>query len=209
MHGDLESFFGGGHEVVPHDTHQHDIFEEALFPVQSAAEGAMQVFSMGMGLAHLLHDTAHMTVTHLHGLHSHDAQTDTETSASQGWHEVNGVGNEPHLHLLRHSEAHDANGDGVSDAASRNLGINAVGGSTHQVVSLDWHDASGHLHHSHGKDSDGDGWTDDVERLAGTNPHDPNSHPSLVEAHHFPAGSGENLPGTIDVTPSAAPWYSV
>ena len=207
MLGDLESLFGGGHELVHHDAHLHDTFEEASY-FQNAAEGLIQALTVGTGLSDLLHHTHSLTDTQSHDLNSQDFPVG-DNSHQDHWHEVSDLGGQAHLHLLRHSEAHDSNGDGVSDAASKDLGVGAVGGSTHHAVSVDWHDASGHLHHSHGKDSDGDGWTDDVEQLAGTNPYDATSHPSLVEAHHFPEGSGENLPGTMDVTPSAAPWLPV
>lgn len=208
MHGELESLLGAGHEMVHHDNHLHDTFEEA-YSWQNAAEGLTQALTVGVGLSDLLHHTHSLTDMHSHDLHSQDSQSSDNFPHQDNWHDVSDRDSQAHLHLLRHSEAHDSNGDGVSDAASRDLGIGAIGEGTHHVVSLDWHDANGHLHHSHGKDSDGDGWTDDLEQLAGTNPYDATSHPSLVEAHHFPTGTGENLPGTIDVTPSASPWLPV
>ena len=206
MHGDLESFFGGGHEIIHYDSHLHDPMEEAVFPVLGAAEGVMQVFSLGDNFAHLLHDTIPATDFHSHFLDHQDHQAGAYVNDYHDWHDVGGVGHDVHLHILRHSEAQDSNSDGVSDAASRDLGIDPYNVHAHQPVVVDWHDTSGSLHHSSGKDSDGDGWSDDLERLAGTNPYDGASHPSLVEAHHYPAGSDENLPGTIDVVPAALPW---
>ena len=208
MHGDLESLFGGGHETVHHDTHQHDIFEEASH-FQNMGEGLVQALAMGTGLSSLLHPTSSLTDMHSHDLHLQDSEASDNFTHQNYWHDVSDLGSQAHLHLLRHSEAHDSNGDGVSDAASKDMGIGSIGEGTHHIVSLDWHDTNGHLHHSHGKDSDGDGWPDDLEQLAGTNPYDAASHPSLVEAHHFPTGTDENLPGTIDVTPSASPWLPV
>lgn len=202
--------FSGGHEMVHHDSHLHEI-GEGTFHFQDAADNLMQSLTARTEVADLLHHVHSLPDTHdLHSqnLHSNDF-LESEHSSQGTWHDVGDPGDQAHLHLLRHSEAHDSNGDGVSDAASRDLGIGSVDGGAHQSVSLDWHDAGSHLHHSHSKDSDGDGWTDDVEQLAGTDPYNAASHPFLVEAHHFPAGSGENLPGTVDVTPSAAPWLPV
>lgn len=206
MHGIFDSLLGGGHDLVSHDTHLHDVVEETPLLALGAAEGAMQIFHLGAHLTHALHDTTHLTDAHhpRHDSHAHTADHDTHNP--RGWQDVGSAGSPPHLHLLRHSEAHDSNGDGISDAASKDLGLDPYAHNPHSSVHVDWHDASGHLHHSHGKDSDGDGWPDDIERMIGTDPHNAASHPSLVEAHHYPAGSDENLPGTMDVTPSTTLW---
>jgi hypothetical protein len=208
MHGIFDSFMGGGHESVHHDTHLNDVFEEAPLSMAAPTEATMQVFGFDTHLIHPLHgilqpETHHSSIDH------QDHLADTDTFDHNVWHDVNTMGHEAHLHLVNHSQAQDSNGDGISDAVSNVLGVDSYAGGVHHTTNLDWQDASGHLHHSHGPDSDHDGWTNDLERLVGTDPNNPASHPSLVEAHHFPAGSDENLPGTIDVTPSSAPWYSV
>ena len=204
MHGDLDAFFGGGHETVHHDTHLQDAQDEAPFLVAGAADAAAQMFHFGANLTHIFHDTAHLSDAHHHEPDHQDNHADHEAQDLRGWQEVGSAAHTPHLHLLRHSEAQDSNGDGLSDAASKDLGIDAYATGAHRPIRVDWHDAAGHLHHSHGKDSDG--WADDLERLSGTNPYSATSHPSLVEAHHFPAGSEENLPGTVDISPSSSPW---
>lgn len=203
MHGDIESFFGGGHEVVHHDAHLHDAADEAALVALSATVAA-QAFNFGSNLPHLLHNTVHFHDTH-HGSDQDNHQNDLDTHDPRLWQDASGLDHDLHLHLLKHSEAHDSNGDGVSDAASKDMGIDPSS-EYHQAVSVTWRDAHGHLHNNQGKDSDGDGWSDDIERVMGTDLYDAGSHPTLVEAHHFPAGSDENLPGTIDVTPSSSPW---
>lgn len=114
-----------------------------------------------------------------------------------------------HLHLRQHSDAQDSNGDGVSDAASRDLGLDPYSVHGHHNFDVNWQDAGGHLHTNHGRDSDGDGWSDHLESAIGTDPHNSSNHPSLVEARHYPEGSDENLPGTYDATHANAPWQSL
>lgn len=52
---------------------------------------------------------------------------------------------------------------------------------------------------SNALDSDLDGFSNAVEQALGTNRYDLTSHPAVVEAHHFPAGTQVNLPDTIDI----------
>jgi hypothetical protein len=96
-----------------------------------------------------------------------------------------------HLHLVPESRAADTDGDGVSDATEVHLGTDPLDPSSQPVVGLGPYDRA---------DSDGDGFTDVAELRTGTDPMDPQSQPKLVQARHYPAGSDENLPGTLDVS---------
>ena len=203
MHGDIETFFGEGHDLIHHDAHHlEDADETALLPLDTVFQG----FSSGTSLTDFQPWQNSVPYMHTPGFDHHEPHTDFDTHDLREWQDVGNTDNTVHLHLLRHSNAVDSNSDGISDAASTDLRIDPFSGDTPPNMNLDWRDASGQVHHDHSIDSDGDGWSDGLERLVGTNPYDAASHPSLVEAHHFPAGSDENLPGTIDVTPSSQLW---
>lgn len=189
MHHDFDGMFGDSHDVGHHVSHLHDETDENQLPTSDTT-----------------HNQFHLLDLHDYGTDQQSLGASTDAHHLHGWHDENYVNHSPHLHLERHSEAADSNGDGISDAVSKDLGLDPFDTNAHHTVDLGWHDSNGRLHHTNGRDSDHDGWPDDLERLAGTDSRDAASHPSLVEAHHFPAGSDENLPGTADVTPQFQPW---
>ncbi len=203
MHGGIETFFGEGDDLIHHDAHHlEDAGETALLPLDTLT----QDFNFGASLTDFQPWQHSVPDMHTPGFDHHEPHTDFDTHDLREWQDVGNTNNTVHLHLLRHSNAVDSNSDGISDAASTDLRIDPFSGDTLPNIDLDWRDASGQVHHDHSVDSDGDGWSDGLECLVGTDPYNAASHPSLVEAHHFPAGSDENLSGTIDVTPSSQLW---
>ena len=219
---DLGSIFGGHHGGDHHDTghdgaDHHDTGHEG-FEADEAHLLDVPLFASGAPLssAHAVGQVGHtaypVDALGHHGttdqsFHDHrDHPVLDETPDLRPWHSADVVEYGPRLHMARHSEAIDSNHDGVSDAASRDLGLDPDAVHAHQPFQVDYVDRFGRAHHGGGRDSDGDGFADALERAVGTDPHDASSHPTIVEAHHFPAGSDENLPGTIDVVPSDQTW---
>lgn len=218
MSGDIHGIFGGddgtdysdlGHQELCHpdlghyDTEPHEPqgADVPLFAAGALPPSVHQVDSE-------THFAPHPLEHHGDSNRPYDSPPDTqvyrEVSDLRAWNDI-GIAHHD-LHILKHSDAEDSNNDGISDAASRDMGIDPDAVRAHHTLELDYVDRLGHLHHADGKDSDGDGYVDDLERLVGTDPYDAASHPSIVEAHHFPAGSDKNLPGTIDVVPLDHLW---
>jgi hypothetical protein len=212
---DLNGLFGGSggaehndpghHDLGHHDLEANDPHSSGLplFDLDALSLSA-HTFDYANHLGHHLDSHDHHDAAH----HGGEAQESREYDTSpdwRSWHDISGS-SETRLHMLHHSEAQDSNHDGVSDAASGDLGIDPFAPHSHETFHMDYVDREGHIHRPGGRDSDGDGFTDDVERAMGTDPYDASSHPSIVEAHHFPAGSDDNLPGTLDVMPSDNIW---
>lgn len=101
------------------------------------------------------------------------------------------------LHSLLDSNALDFDHDGFSDAVEHHCGTDPYDSLDHPSL-MDWH--------LQRLDSDGDGFPDTFEHFMGTDPHSALSHPDVVFAHHFPAGSDLNLPGTYDVSATLPYW---
>ncbi len=113
--------------------------------------------------------------------------------------------NDPtHLHILSSSDALDIDGDGLSDAVARDLDA-AMGGpmGLHAFLGVD--DKPYLSHTSFGLDTDHDSFDDRLEARLDTDPQDPFSHPDIVVGHGYPADSGLNLPGTLDIEPTSSP----
>jgi len=106
----------------------------------------------------------------------------------------------PHLHITHASEAIDTNHNGFSDAVERSFGLDPTSPHSHLYLDLQHGQLLLSNHPSHLADSDHDGFPDVVERVLGTDQMSALDHPVVVEAHHFPAGSEFNLPGTHDLS---------
>ncbi len=96
-----------------------------------------------------------------------------------------------HAHMRPSSEAIDTDDDGISNAVELRLGTDPLDARNHPLI------GGGEGDHA---DADGDIFPDSVELAIGTDPMSGASHPIVVEAHHFPAGSEQNLPDTIDLS---------
>ena len=96
---------------------------------------------------------------------------------------------QPHWHLTAEHNAVDTNANGLSDSVETQMGLDPTSdnGPASDILGLT------------GIDSDLDGWPDDIEVSLGTDPTGPDDFPMLVESHHFPEGSEQNLSGTYDV----------
>jgi hypothetical protein len=113
-----------------------------------------------------------------------------------------------HFHLMPESRAANFDGDGFSDAVEARLRTDPYDPTSHPCLDASWFgDGVGTFGAS--SHSDRDGFPDGVEIQMGTNPLSELSHPDVTLAHHFPAGSDINLPGTIDIAPPVNSYWTM